>query len=98
MELFRQLELKIESIKILSVKTEDSFQDYRSYRNRLNSIIRCAKRKYYSSICIKSDIRKTWNLINQKIRPNHCSSTSVDCLEVEGEKISDRKIVMNAFR
>ena len=40
---------------------------------------------------------KDLGLINQKIWPNQYSSISVDCLEVNEEKISDSKIIMNTF-
>ena len=82
----------------LKLQTPESFQDYRVYRNKLNSIIRHGKRKFsnFKFLEYKSDMRKTWQMINERVRPHSRKSTSVDCLEIN-EKITQPKDILNAL-
>ena len=83
----------------LRVTVPESFQDYRVYRNKLNSIIRHEKRKFYNGkfLKYKSDMRKTWQMINRRVRPHNRKSTSVECLEINGEKITQPKDILNTL-
>ena len=80
--------------------SDASFEEYKEYRNKLNSIVRYAKRTYYKDkfIQYKSDMKKIWHLINERIQPSHKSKSSVDCLEVDGRKVTDCKEILNILR
>ena len=83
----------------LKLQTPESFEEFRVYRNKLNSIIRHEKRKYYKEKFLeyKSDMRKTWQLINEKIRPHSRKNTSVNCLVLNGENVTEPNEILNAF-
>ena len=66
------ISIKSKNIKYkryLKIPSDASFEEYRAYRNKLNSIVRCAKRTYYKDkfIQCKSDMKKIWRLINERI-------------------------------
>jgi len=46
--------------RYLKIPSDASFEEYRAYRNKLNSIVRYAKRTYYKDkfIQYKSDMKK----------------------------------------
>ncbi|XP_065582319.1 uncharacterized protein LOC136041561 [Artemia franciscana] len=93
------ISIKNKNIKFksyLKILSDASFEEYIAYRNNLNSIVRYAKRTYYKDkfIQYKSDMKKIWQLINERTRPSHKSKSSVDCLEVDGRKVKDRKEIL----
>ena len=48
---------------------QESYREHTNFR----SVIRIAKRKYYDHIFdeLKGDIRKTWRIINNVLKPNN---------------------------
>ena len=56
----------------LQSKTKDDEQRYKTYKNRLTSILRRAEKDYYENLIdsAKGDIKKTWKTLNSIIRPN----------------------------
>jgi len=42
-------------------------------------------------------MRKTWQMINRRVRPHNRKSTSVECLEINGEKITQPKDILNTL-
>ena len=40
-------------------------------------------------------MKKIWQLINERIRPSHKSKFSIDCLEVDGRNVTERKEIFN---
>ena len=58
--------------KSLKNPSDSNVQKYKQYRNRLNSVLRMAKKQYYSDILEmeKNNMRNTWKVINSIIRTN----------------------------
>ena len=94
------ISIKNKNIKFkryLKIASDASFEEYRAYTNMLNSIVRYAKRTCYKVNFIQntSDMKNIWQLINERIQPSHKFKSSVDCLEVDGWKVTDRKEILN---
>ena len=67
--------------------SEDNLKKYRTYRNVLTTVLRNAKRKYYSDVfeMYKGDIAQTWKSINKllksgnsKVKTSHVDKLCVD--------------------
>ena len=73
--------------------------EYASFRNEVTNRIRTAKRNYYSELFenIKTDAKRTWNIINSIIKPQNKSSVRKICLEVDGVSVSGDKDVADSF-
>ena len=58
--------------KSLKNPNDSNVQKYKLYKNRLNSVLRMAKKQYYSDILEmeKNNMRNTWKVINSIIRTN----------------------------
>lgn len=84
-------------IKSPSINNE---QNYKKYRNKLNHLIRIAKKNYY---CKKfsqaqNDIKSTWNTINQLLDKQRLKSTLPRLfLNDENEEINDPNLIADGF-
>ena len=72
---------------------------YKTYRNRLNHILRSAERKYYQDLLIwhKSNMKKSWNVIKMVINKRkyrQCCTKFVS----NGKTVVDGKLIANRFK
>ena len=77
-------------------------QDYKRYRNKLNHVIRIAKKSYYSASArfsqARNDTKSTWNTINDLLgRKKSCNALPRTFLNNNNEEISDPKLTANKF-
>ena len=86
--------------KFLKSPTLKNEHDYKLYRNKLNHLIRIAKKNYY---CKKfsqgqNNIKSTWNTINELLgnRKSYNSLPS-SFLNNENDEISDPNLIANKF-
>ena len=77
--------------------SNDNRQTYIRFRNRLNSIIRTAKRLHYSSLLKGADIKSYWNTLNSIIKPNNDHHTMPNKLSIDGIIIHDPNDICSAF-
>ena len=71
--------------------------NYTQHRNKLNSLKRCAKRKYYFDKikAVKSDLRKTWNVVNSILSKKKC--TAPQKLHHNGITVDKPSEIANVF-
>ena len=64
---------------------------YKTYKNKLNHLIRTAKRKYYDTKfeSAKNDLRTTWKLLNEVINKRKSKSPLPSSFASEGKTITD---------
>lgn len=99
---------------INSIKTKNKLLDYKSYlktptstnrktynnfRNKLNHVVRIAKRMYYTDIFNKSkhNMKRTWQNINDILHKGQPQSSYHDEFINKNTKISDPNAIANAF-
>ena len=71
--LLKSIKRKNKLFKISIKKpTDTNIEKYKSYRNKLNSVLRLAKSNYYSVLLNqeKNNMRNTWKILNSIIRSN----------------------------
>ena len=71
----------------------------KTYRTILRRSIRLAKINYYGQLFEKcrGDIKRTWSIINDILNRNKKSSGFAKYFVINGEKISDPKVIANNF-
>ena len=69
------------------------------YKNKLNDLIRTAKRLYYDNRFkgAKNDLKLTWKLINEVINKRKTNSSLPSSFKSEGRTITDPKEVADSF-
>ena len=69
------------------------------YRNKLTNILRCAEKQYYSNRLLehRSDIKKTWNILNQCIKRGAMSAKYPDYFKAEDKLITSPRDIANGF-
>ena len=72
---------------------------YKTYKNKLNHLIRLAKRKYYDTRfeSAKHDLRTTWKLLNEVINKRKCRAPFPSSFESEGKTITDPEEIADKF-
>jgi hypothetical protein len=72
---------------------------YKSYRNKLNTIIRNAERQYFESQLItnKSNLRKTWQIINMAINRKKTTKQKIESLNINGHKTQNPTSIAEHF-
>ena len=72
---------------------------YKTYRNRLNHIIRSTQRQYYQDQLEqnKTNLRKSWSIINSVINRNKKTRIKTESLNINGLKTSDPAEIVNFF-
>ena len=72
---------------------------YKMYKNKLNHLIRTAKRLYYDNRFkgAKNDLKLTWKLINEVINKRKTKSSLPSSFKSEGRTITDPKEVADSF-
>ena len=72
---------------------------YQTYKNKLNHLIRLAKRKYYDTKfeSAKNDLRTTWKLLNEVINKRRGRAPFPSSVKSEGKTITDPKEIADKF-
>lgn len=73
------------------------FQQYKTYRNKLNSLLRRTKAQYFYNKLneYKTDAKKTWRLINEGL-DKHTQKKKI-CLNINGKSIESETDIAEAF-
>ena len=80
--------------------TQINERDYKRYRNKLNHLIRIAKKNYYSKRFsqAQNDIKSTWNTINELLGKKKSSNAlPKSFLNDNNDEVSDPKLIANNF-
>ena len=86
--------------KFIKNPSQKNERDYKIYRNKLNHLIRIAKKNYYSKRLDQAgnDIKSTWNTINELLgRVKSKSHLPVSFLNNNNEEVCDSKLIANDF-
>ena len=86
--------------KFLKNPTQQNEQAYKRYRNKLNHLIRIAKKRYYSEKFsqARNDTKSTWNTINDLLgRKKSCNALPRTFLNNNNDEVSDPKLIANEF-
>jgi hypothetical protein len=72
---------------------------YKEYKNKLNHLIRIAKRTYYDTKLeqANSDLKTTWKLINEVINIRKKKSSYPTSFNINKNMISDPKKIADKF-
>lgn len=72
---------------------------YKSYRNKLNKLIKYTKKKYYEKKLnqYKDNIKLTWNTINEILRRRKKRIRISEELKFNGTKITNEKEIADKF-
>ncbi len=86
--------------QFLQLRTNESEHKYKLYKNKLTTIIRQQKKKFYSEKLesSKNNIQKTWEVINHIIR-NKLTKTEFPNYfwNISGSKVEHLKTIVNNF-
>ena len=78
---------------------QQKLEKYRSYRNKLQQILRKTKENYYRDKCIehKQNISKLWKVINRITHKTNDKSGIIDYLKIGNIEIYDTKLITEEF-
>ena len=86
--------------KFIKNPSHKNERDYKIYRNKLNHLIRIAKKNYYSKRLDQAgnDIKSTWNTINELLgREKSKTRLPVSFLNNNNEEVCDPNLIANDF-
>jgi hypothetical protein len=85
--------------KKLTHPTSFNIQKYKTYRNKLNHVIKSAQRAYYQEQLTihKSNLRKTWQFINMAINRSKTTKQTIKTLNINGTKTTDPAAIVSHF-
>ena len=89
---------KRENYRKLFLQNKMSRNEYNYFRNFVTNKVRWTKQSYYRYLLtdIKKNIKKTWNVINSLIKPNHKNcKKEISSILFEGEIYNDNQSVAN---
>ena len=72
---------------------------YKAYKNKLNNLIRIAKRNYYESqfVMARNNIKGTWKLINEVINNKNTKRVLPSQFKIDEKVVSDPKEIADKF-
>ena len=83
------------------IRSPTSFSErgYKIYKNKLNHLIRIAKRQYYGTKLesAKNDLRTTWKLLNEVINKPKSKSPLPSPFQSEGKTITEHVEIADRF-
>ena len=81
------------------VKNSPAYTNFIKYRNTYCMAKRTARHSYYTDLLNKyqSDIRKTWQVLNNVTGRSRDKAVASDTFIINGERINDRSIISNEF-
>ena len=79
--------------------TEINNSKYKSYKNKLNTILRNQQRKFYSDQLElhRSNPLKSWKIMKQVLGKQSKSITNQPCFNIKGKTVNDASIIANSF-
>ena len=86
--------------KFIKNPSQKNERDYKIYRNKLNHLIRIAKKNYYSKRLDQAgnDIKSTWNTFNELLgKVKSKTRLPVSFLNYNNEEVCDSKLIANDF-
>jgi hypothetical protein len=85
--------------KQLKRHTPHNITSYKTYRNKLNHLLRSVERQHYHILfeTNKSNLRKSWAVINTIIRRNKVSKLKTDSLNINGTKCTSPSSIAEIF-
>ena len=86
-----------DNLYVSLLRQEITRTDFNRFRNKVTTDIRLAKTKYYKNNFEKfrSNMRKTWQLINNVVRPGFSKKTLIEQLTIGGTITDNREIIVN---
>lgn len=89
---------KMKKTKTTSPSYEQKKNAFNSFRNTLRKVISAAKRNYYGYQFRKnkSDIKKTWQTLNNVLHRKK-ETTTPDCLLINNQECDDKQTIANTF-
>lgn len=83
--------------KWLKTRAVDIFNSYKKYKNKLTSIIRAAKEKYYQErfLAAQSNIKKTWSLIKSVTNGHISKSENIKEILVNNKPVNNQPQIAN---
>ena len=89
------------SLCTLSIKEPSviNIQNFKSFRNLYNKLIRVAKKQYFDDELVKQqkNLKETWKILKEAIKSNTNRSNTVDFLKVNGIGTSDHGKIAESF-
>ena len=84
---------------LINRNDEALLQRYRTYRNKLQQVIRRAKEKYYQDKCIeyRKNTSKLWKLINKLSNKENDKTNIIEYLKIDNLDIYSSKIIAEEF-
>ena len=85
-----------DNMYVLLLKQEITRTEFKRFRNKVTKDIRLAKEKYYKNKFdqFRTNLRKTWEIINSVVRPGFSKKSRVDKLSVNGNLTDDKGIIV----
>ena len=85
--------------KQLKHHTQENIKIYKTFRNRLNHVMRISERSYYQNKIIEyqSNLRKSWKVINSVINRKKRSNMKNDYMNINGLRTDDPVAIANHF-
>ena len=85
--------------KMLNAPSTEREMKYKAYKNKLNHLIRIAKRTYYNERFenARNDIKQTWKLINEVINNKKKNTSFPLSFKSDGKTITDPLEIANRF-
>ena len=92
-----RLQTKLKATPLNSDQYETRKINYQTYKKILRHSINLAKKKYYYNCFdkFKSDVRKTWSLINEALNRNKSQTDFPEYFEINGMKVSNKQVIAN---
>ena len=95
---FYKLRKSRDKLKKSAIKTKSRIlmESYRHVRNKVNSLNRTLKKKYYSNKIQESvgNLKQTWKIANQILNKSS-KTTKIDSIRLDDKTITDKKIIPN---
>ena len=85
--------------QFLSSPTVTHKRQYKCFRNKLNHLLRIAKRDYYDKKLTeyKSNVKNTWRILNEIINGRQCNLTRPSTFRVADREVSGPVEIANGF-
>ena len=85
--------------KYLKIKSSYNECKYKTYRNHLTRVLKCAEKKHYADLveAIKSNLKKTWNIL-EEIVDKKKNSRIHDKFKLSGDTVTtDKNVIWEKF-
>ena len=85
--------------KLLKKYNSSNELKFKTYGNKLNNLLKISKKRYFAMKieCAKSDLKRTWNILNDLIRKSKTKSNYPESFIFNDIVTTDQKIISNNF-